>query len=45
MTVTDKSRSKGGGRYKGVGAMKDKEIKLEEIEVSHGSCDLLPLKN
>ncbi len=33
--ITDKTRVKGGRKGEGVGVMKDKEIKLEEIEVSH----------
>jgi len=32
--MTDKARSKGGGRQKGVVVVKDKELKLEETEAS-----------
>ena len=32
--ITDKPRTK-GRKVEGVGAMKDKELKLEEIESSH----------
>ena len=34
-SVTDKERTKGRGREKGAGVMKDKELKIEEIETSH----------
>ena len=33
--ITEKTRSNGGRKVEGVGVMKDKEIKLEEIETSH----------
>jgi hypothetical protein len=33
--ITDKARAKGGRKVEGVGAMKDEELKLEEIQVSH----------
>jgi hypothetical protein len=33
--ITDKSRTKGGRKVEGVSVMKDKEVKLDMIEVSH----------
>jgi hypothetical protein len=33
--ITDKAIDNGGRKVEGLGVMKDKELKLEEIEASH----------